>query len=272
MRAAVLVTILIGLCGMGSAQKVQFNPTNKTELLDRLKEMPQTDQERAARIKALFAAEGCTGRLLREQPVEGASGPNVICELHGDREESVVVGAHYDQAATADRPIDNWSAASLLPALYHSLRDRKRRHSFIFVAFADRGVDLSGAGSFVGHLNPSELEHVVAMVDLDVLGLSPTKVWSSHSNKELVQNLVTMVYALKLPASQIDMERAGATDSDAFARQQIPTITIHSMTEANLAGGTATAFRPDTYYDTYRLLCGYLAYLDVALKARPHQE
>jgi len=96
MRAAALATILIGLCELGSPQKVQFNPTNKTELLDRLKEMPQTDQERAARIKALFAAEGCNGKFLREQPVEGASGPNVICELHGDREESVVVGAHYD--------------------------------------------------------------------------------------------------------------------------------------------------------------------------------
>jgi len=101
---------------MGSAQKVKFDPTNKTEILDRLRLAPQTDQERAARIKALFAAEGCNGKLLREQPVEGASGPNVICELHGDREESVVVGAHYDQASTADRPIDNWSAASLLPA------------------------------------------------------------------------------------------------------------------------------------------------------------
>ena len=44
------------------------------------------------------------------------------------------------------------------------------------------------------------------------------------------------------------------------------------MTEANLAGGTTTAFRPDNYYDTYRLICGYLAYLDVALKARPHPE
>jgi Peptidase family M28 len=272
MRAAALATVLIGLSGVSSAQKVQFNPTNKTELLDRLTEVPQTDLDRAARIKALFAAEGCNGKFLREQPVEGASGPNVICELHGDGEESVVVGAHYDQAATADRPIDNWSAASLLPALYHGLRNRKRHHSFIFVAFADHGADLAGASGFVGHLNPSELEHVVAMVDLDVLGLSPTKVWSSHSSKELVQDLVTMVYALKLPASQIDMERAGATDSDPFARRQIPTITIHSLTEENLAGGTATAFRPNNYYDTYRLLCGYLAYLDTVLKARPHSE
>src|SRR5260370_1064212 len=70
------------------------------------------------------------------------------------------------------------------------------------------------------------------MVNLDALGLSPTKVWSSHSNKELVQDLLTMAYALKLPASQIDIERAGASDADSFIRQQIPNITIHSLAVA----------------------------------------
>ena len=118
----------------------------------------------------------------------------------------------------------------------------------------------------------AELGHIEAMVNLDALGLSPTKVWSARSNKELVQDLLTMAYALKLPASQIDMERAGASDADAFIRQQIPNITIHSMTEDNLAAGASTPLQPDSYYDTYRLVCGYLAYLDVILKARPHSE
>ena len=272
MRAAALATILIGLCGACSAQKVQVNPTDKNELLGSLAQPPQSDQERADRIQALFAAEGCTGNLLRAQPVKGASGPNVICELHGHDKESIVVGAHYDQAVTAGRPIDNWSAAALLPALYHGLRNRKRRHTFVFVAFADHGGDIAGADFFVTHMSASELGHVEAMVNLDALGLSPTKVWSSHSNKELVQDLLTMAYALKLPASQIDIERAGASDADSFIRQQIPNITIHSLTEENLAGGIATPLRPDSYYDSYRLLCGYLAYVDLVLKERPHTE
>ena len=110
------------------------------------------------------------------------------------------------------------------------------------------------------------------MINLDVLGLSPTKVWTSHSDKELIHALVVMVYALKLPASQIEMESSGTTDSDPFALRQIPQITIHSLTQPDLSGDTSTAFRPDNYYDTYRLLCGYLAYLDVTLKPRPHSE
>ncbi len=109
------------------------------------------------------------------------------------------------------------------------------------------------------------------MVNIDALGLSPTKVWAAHSDKDLVHDLIVMVYALKLPASQIDIATAGNTDSDPFAARHIPQITIHSLTKQNV-DGTTTQFRPNNYYDTYRLLCGYLAYLDRTLKSRPHSK
>ena len=271
MRAALVISI-IAVCGACPAQKVQFEAAGKTTVLERIKDVPADDQERAARIKALFTEAGCSGSSLQEQPVEGGATPNIICQLRGEGGETVVVGAHYERTSATGRPIDNWSGASLLPALYKSLRDRKRRHNFVFVAFADQGSDLAGAKFFAGHMSPSELRRTEAMVNLDALGLSPTKVWTSRSDKDLVQALVVMVYALKLPASQMGMESTGSTDSDPFAYRQIPHITIHSLTQQNLDGGTTTQFRPNNYYDTYRLLCGYLAYLDVILKPRPHSE
>jgi Peptidase family M28 len=257
------------LCAAGAAQKVQFTAADRAEILERVKEAPASDAERASQIKAGFAAAGCSGSMLREQAVTGAATPNIICELHGEGSETVIVGAHYEMTSAA-RPLDNWSAAALLPALYKSLRGQKRHHHFIFVAFADQGGELSGSRFFAGHMSADQLHHAEAMVNLDVLGLSPTKVWTSHSDKDLVHDLVVMVYALKLPASQINMERANTTDSEAFSFVQVPTITIHSLTEPNLAAGEATAFRPGNYYDTYRLLCGYLAYLDLTLKPRPN--
>lgn len=254
-------------CVAGNAQKVQFSAADRAEVLERVKDAPATDAERADRVKMSFMDAGCNGTLLREQTVTGSTAPNVICELRGEGAELVIVGAHYE-AASAARPLDNWSAAVMLPALYKSLRGQKRHHHFIFVAFADKGGELSGSRFFAGHMSPQELRHAEAMVNLDVLGLSPTKVWASHSDKDLVHDLVVMVYALKLPASQIDMERASTTDSEAFSFVQVPTITIHSLTEPNLAEGQTTSFRPGNYYDTYRLLCGYLAYLDLTLKPR----
>ncbi len=49
------------------------------------------------------------------------------------------------------------------------------------------------------------------MVNVDALGFSPTKVWTGHSDKDLVHALIIMVYALKLPASQIDIAALGHT-------------------------------------------------------------
>jgi Peptidase family M28 len=271
-RRAVLAISLLVLGAAGGAQKVQFVAESKAAIVQRSKEMPATDLERAARIKKMFADAGCADEWLREQPVAGADTPNVICELPGGSDEVVIVGAHYDRISSAERPIDNWSGASLLPALCQSLRGKKRRHTFIFVAFADKGVELAGAEFFAGQMTPADLRRTEAMVNLDVLGLSPTKVWTSHSDKDLVHNLLVMAYALKLTASQIDREAAGSSDSEPFASRQIPQITIHSLTQQNLADGATTPFRPNNYYDTYNLLCGYLAYLDTILKPRPNQE
>ena len=266
--ALVAFVILAGGCAL--AQKLEYSPLEKVAVLERVKDAPADDAQRAARIKTLFVEAGCNGSRLQERPAGGASGPNIICELPGETDARVIVGAHYDHNSSR-RPFDNWTGASLLPALYHSLRDRKRHHTYVFVAFADQGSDLVGAESFAGRMSPPERRHTEAMVNLDVLGLSPTKVWTSHSDKDLVHDLVVMVYTLKLPASQIDMETAGATDSEPFAARHIPRITIHSLTQQNLEGAP-TPFRPNNYYDTYRLLCGYLAYLDVTLKPRSRAE
>jgi Peptidase family M28 len=267
-----LRVVLLVLCGVCLAQRVQFTPAEKSRVLERMQDIPATNVERAARLKELFMQAGCNGSSLFEQRVEGAEAPNIVCRLGTDGANTVIVGGHYDRTSSPERPLDNWSGASLLPALYQSLRERKRSHSFLFVAFADNGNRPSGAESFARHLTRSELERAEAMINVDALGLSPTKVWTAHSDKDLVHALIVMVYALKLPASQIDIAAVGNTDADPFAARHIPQITIHSLTQQNVSTGASTQFRPNNYYDTYRLLCGYLAYLDQSLKPRAHSE
>ena len=265
-----IATTSLVFCGAILAQKVQFAPQEKSAILQRMKSIPENDAERAAELKRLFSQAGCVDNALSEQKIDGAELSNIICRLGDGDGDTVIVGAHYDRVSSPQRPLDNWSGASLLPALYQSLRERKRDHNFVFVAFADRDNDPAGAEFFARHLSPAELGHVEAMVNIDALGLSPTKVWAAHSDKALVHALIVMVYTLKLPASQIDIAAAGNTDSDPFAARHIPQITIHSLTQQNVASGVTTQFRPNNYYDTYRLLCGYLAYLDGSLKPRPH--
>src|SRR5882757_9508527 len=264
--------IIFFFCGVALAQKVQFTPAEKALVLERMKSIPETNTARAVKLKELFSEAGCNGNSLIEQKVEGEETPNIICRLGTGEGDVVIVGAHYERNSSPQRPVDNWSGASLLPALYQSLRERKRSHSFVFVAFADDGSAPAGAEFFARHLTRSQVNRAEAMINVDALGFSPTKVWTAHSDKDLVHALIVMVYALKLPASQIDIAALGSTDSDPFAARHIPQITIHSLTQQNVATGATTQFRPNNYYDTYRLLCGYLAYLDQSLKPRPHNQ
>jgi hypothetical protein len=268
-RLAVLIWI-VALCGAGLAQRVQFVPANETAILERMTNIPADNRERAVELKALFSEAGCSGNALAEQPVDGVEIPNITCRLHGAGNDTIIVGAHYERVSSAQRPLDNWSGASLLPALYQCLKGKKRQHNFIFVAFADQGNDPAGAEFFTRHMGQPELDRTDAMINVDALGLSPTKFSVAHSDKDLVHDLVVMVYALKLPASQIDIAAAGNTDSEPFALRRVPQITVHSLTKQNVVSGETTQFRPNNYYDTYRLLCGYLAYLDQTLKPRPH--
>ena len=90
----------------------------------------------------------------------------------------------------------------------------KRHFSFVFVAFADKGNELVGSKFFADHMEAAGAHDVRAMINLDALGLSPTKIWTAHSDKELVQTLIKCVYMLKLPASQVDITAAGNSDSD----------------------------------------------------------
>ena len=271
-KALISQVLILILCGTSPAQRVQFTPAEKATVLERMKSIPETNAARALKLKELFSDAGCNGNSLIEQKVDGVESPNIICRLGTDESDMVIVGAHYDRNSSAQRPLDNWSGAAILPALYQSLRSRKRNHSFVFVAFADSGTNPVGAEFFVNHLAPTQLDRVDAMVNVDALGLSPTKVWSAHSDKDLVHSLIVMVYALKLSASQIDIAAAGTTDSDPFAARRIPQITIHSLTQQNVRTGATTQFFPNKYYDTYRLLCGYLAYLDQSLKPRQRSE
>lgn len=256
MRAALAISLLL-LCGAGSAQKVRFSSAGETEVVSKAIHPPATNQERAEQLKTWFQEAGCAGDSLRTDSVDGTQGPNILCELKGKSSDVIVVGAHYDLPSSAARPFDDWSGAALLANLYHCLRDQGRRHTMIFAAFSDSGNHAQGAEELASHL-----KNVSVMVNLDAMGLSPPKVWSSNSDKQLVKEFMTMVYALKIPASQVDIDLAGSTDSQPFAARGIPEITVHSLTRLNLLSRSGNRLNPRNYYNAYRLVCGYLAYLD----------
>jgi Iap family predicted aminopeptidase len=264
--AAVGFAIAAGTCASQVAQ-VRFSIVDSQLVEQRLKSYKGNDSEREATIKNLFQSAGCPAEKLVEQPVKGLKQSNVICILPGNTDSTIVVGAHFDHVAAGDGVVDNWSGASMLPSLYEALKTDLRKHTFIFVAFAGEDFGLVGSRFYVSNLTPVQQKKIDAMVNMDTLGLGPTEVWVSRSDQKLVSALHGMALGLKLPLTGVNVDGVGISDEESFIRDKIPTITIHSLTKETIrvlhnSRDNYDAVHFDDYYNSYRLLSGYLVLLD----------
>jgi putative aminopeptidase FrvX len=117
-----------------------------------------------------------------------------------------------------------------------------------------------------------------AMVNMDTLGLAPTEVWASHSDKRLTGALIYLAKQLNVPLTGVNVDQVGSSDSEQFAERKIPRITIHSLTVEtwnarilHTSKDRISAIRLDDYYQTYRLLAAYIAFLDQVSNATAAQ-
>ena len=145
-----------------------------------------------------------------------------------------------------------------------------RRHTFVFVAFSDEEKGMVGSKFFVHQLGKDELGAIQAMINLDSLGADSTKFELDRGDKGLADALASVANSMRLPLSVVNVHRVGRSDSDSFEDRHVPSLLIHSMTQATFPilhspRDQMEAIRFGDYYDTYRLLAVYLAYLDSTL-------
>jgi hypothetical protein len=264
-----LPILLLLSCIIAIADTVRFQLVSREMVEARLKKYTGDNTQREATLKQMFTEAGCEGEHISEQPVKGSKLPNVICVLPGSSDKVIVVGAHFDRVSAGDGVVDNWSGASLLPSLYEAVKTEPRKHTYIFIGFTDEEKGLVGSHFYVRHMTRQQVATTQAMVNMDTLGLAPSEVWATHSDKQLMNALASIASQLRVPLTGVNVDQIGSSDSESFAERKIPRITIHSLTQETFNAGilhTAkdkfSAIHFDDYYQTYRLLAAYLAYLD----------
>jgi Zn-dependent M28 family amino/carboxypeptidase len=236
-----------------------------------LKAAPRNNPKRETVLERMFEQSGCKGASLSEQPVAQQKLPNLICNEPGSSPSRIIVGAHYDKVARGGGVVDNWSGASLLPSLFESLHSKPHQHTFLFVAFTAEEQGLVGSKFYARQMTPEQVAETRAMVNIDTLALGPTKIWLNHSAPTLASAFFGVAQSLKLPVAVMNPDGVGDDDSESFIRRNIPTLMVHSVTRptwhilhSNADNYSAVKF--DDYYDSYRLLAAYLAYLDETLQ------
>lgn len=267
--------VLLFLLALGLLAHSQSYDLLKPEVVrSRLERFQGKDIQREASLKQIFEQAGCSEPNLAEQKIRHREDPNLICTLPGASDRTIIVGAHYDHIARGEGVIDNWTGASLLPSLYQGLKRLPRKHTFVFVAFADEESGLIGSSFYADHLSKEQRSKVDAMVNMDSLGLGPTEVWASRADKTLVSAIVFVAQQEKVPVTGMNVDGVGNTDSESFAKYKIPRITLHTITTKSWsilhsADDNMKALKWNDYLDSYRLIADYLAALDPYLPAPP---
>ena len=265
--------ILVLFSAAAQTVQVQYRTLPKPEIERRLGAFEDSNVKREQRLRQLFEESGCTGEHLAEQTVKHVKAPNVVCTLPGEMESEIIVGAHFDFVNAGKGVVDNWSGCSLLPSLFSSVRGASRRHRFIFVGFTDEERGMVGSQFYVHQIGKQGIKGISAMVNLDSLGTSTTKLELDRGDKKLASALTVIAMKFSLPLSVVNVHRVGRSDSDSFQDRHVPTINIHSLTNETFPilhtrQDQIDKIRLDDYYDTYRLVDVYLAYLDLVLDAK----
>jgi len=265
-----IVLLLLSWSG-ATAETFRFSPVSRAVVETRLGKYTGNDSQREATLKQLFVEAGCDDQHLSEQPVKGSKLPNVICVQPSSSDKVIIVGAHFDHVSAGDGVVDNWSGASLLPSLYETVRDEPRKHTYIFIGFTDEERGEVGSRFYAHQMTKEQVAATDAMVNMDTLGLAPSEVWASHSDKRLTGTLAYLGNRLNLPVIGVNVEQVGSADSVQFSERKIPSITIHSLTQEtwnahilHTSKDKLSAINLDDYYQTYRLLAAYLVFLDQA--------
>ena len=250
--------------------QIAFTRLLPSLIQQRLEQAPRRLADRKATLEALFQEAGCKDDRFTEQPVPGSKAPNLICALPGETDSEIVVGGHLDSIESGMGAVDDWSGSVLLPSLYQSLKDSARRHRFVFIGFAAEESGLVGSEQFVKKLARDERPRIHAMINLECLGLGPPVVWTHRANPHLLQIYSQVANALHFDLLGVNVENVGDDDSHPFVNAKIPVLTIHSITSQTIGilhspRDQVSAIHSDDYYNSYRLIASYLAYLDAHL-------
>jgi hypothetical protein len=252
--------------------------------------VPATTAARLARLRENFAAAGCSGPDMREQPVHGkhGDGTNLVCTWpggpSGHARGTIVVAAHYDHSGPGSGALDDWSGAVLLPFLYQAIQGQLRDNNFVFLEAWKR----DGAHSWLHSLPRGQRKNIRAMIYLDALGLSFTRFYttfhafenpppgSAHLQITLLWSAVVLGFT-QAPEDTPPRHWLTQDLTDPFRAFLIPTLVVHSVPRDSdrLPGSVhdlPSAIDGNAYFRTYHLMCAFLASLDRVAARLGHDE
>lgn len=122
-------------------------------------------------LRARLAAGPVTVRLaVRAETLAGVS-YNVVGERAGPERGTVLIGAHYDSVPAGPGANDNASGVGVALETAAILAASAYPYTVQIVAFGAEEIGLLGSRHYVGELSEAEFAAIIAMVNLDMVGV-----------------------------------------------------------------------------------------------------
>lgn len=169
---------------------------------------------------------------VRQNEYDGQS-HNVVAELPGQRDEFIVLSAHYDSTTLSHGAYDNMSGCAGLLGIMEKLKDKKLNYGlrFVFCGSEERG--LLGSKAYVKE-HEAELEKFALNINLDMIGTYMGKFIACVTAEDKLSHYISYM------AAEVGFPVASKTgvyssDSTPFADKSVPAVSF-----ARIAGGNVT--------------------------------
>ena len=174
-----------------------------------------------------------TVKLVIEQKEYDGKSHNVVAEIPGERDEYIVLTAHYDTTSLSHGAYDNMSGCAGLLGVMEQLKGKKHNYGlrFVFCGSEERG--LLGSKAYV-KAHENELENIVLNINLDMIGTYMGKFISCVSAEEKLAGYLTYMAAeVGFPIES----KTGvySSDSTSFADQGVPALSFARIANSNAA-------------------------------------
>ena len=169
---------------------------------------------------------------LKQKEYSGIS-QNVVADIPGKREETIVFTAHYDSTFLSEGAYDNMSGCVGLLALAERFAKTEAEYSLRFILCGSEERGLLGSKAYCA-AHEEELGMVALVINLDMIGSIMGKFIACVTAEEALVNYVSYM-GLELGFQVNAYQDVYSSDSTPFADKGIPAISFARVAAANLA-------------------------------------
>jgi aminopeptidase YwaD len=175
---------------------------------------------------------GATVRLSVRGQVQETATTNIIGTLPGQTDEVLILGAHYDSVPVSPGANDNGSGVAVVLEVARVLASQGSHVPTIrVIAFGGEENGLLGSKRYVETLPNAALKQVIAMINLDMVGVGDT--WQAGGSRSIVDRLRAATAPLGIRWGELPSDFAGSSDHASFAAVGVPVVFLYLADDPN---------------------------------------